>query len=74
LKNEVVFIIDPSIGIESDGIVMNKHAGTINQLSKFLTSTTNDLFIGWAPKFSACQPAVLRFLGMPYNMSVIISF
>lgn len=63
----MVSIIDPSVGTEPDAIVINKHSGTINQLSKLLSSTTKDLFIGWSPKFSCCRPAVLRFNGMPYK-------
>lgn len=68
-----VCTIDPSVGDESDTVVINKHSGTISQLSKFLSSTADDLFTGWSPIFSSCKPFVLRFEGMPYSRYAIIS-
>lgn len=50
-----VCIIDPSVGDESDTVVINKHSGTISQLSKFLSSTADDLFTGWSPIFFFLQ-------------------
>lgn len=66
----VVYIIDPSVGDETDSIVIKNHFGTITHLSKSLSSIVDDLFTDWAPKFPLCSPKVLRFNGMPYNRYV----
>ena len=72
MTSSVVFIIDPSAGSLKDDVLIKKHIGTIQQLSKSLASTIIDLFNGWAPKCSASKCVVVRIPGMTYSRLLII--
>ena len=66
--------MDPSVGIEKDDIVFNKHRGTIDQLSSSLSCIITDLFTGWLPKFTSTNFVVLRTPGIDENRLVLNSF
>lgn len=67
LLRRVVFIMDPSTWGQIDEAVIKQHAGTIETLSKSLSSIVQDLFIGWPPSFISPHTAVVRTDRIPYN-------
>lgn len=70
LKSSIITIIDPSVTVEKDDLVFRKHSGTIQQLSKALSSTISKLFTGWSPALTFSKLAVLRCSGFDSNRFV----
>ncbi|CAL5087625.1 unnamed protein product [Urochloa decumbens] len=69
LKNNTVLIIDPLFGHEKDDVVIKRHSGTLDMLSKSLSETTTEVFNGWTPRFDRCKVIVFHTLGMPCERS-----
>lgn len=70
LKTCTLTINDPSVGQESDSLVIQKHAGTIQLLNKYITETILDFYSGWYPKFHDCNTIVFRTPDMPIERCV----
>lgn len=65
MKCRTVVINDPSVGEETDDLVIKKHSGTIGLLGRYLSRTILEFYNGWNPKFEECHIVVHRTTDMP---------